>query len=162
MKAIHLALFFFIIIASFSCKKDKDTASSNTSSTFVNSFTLKKDGVPYSAGKINVSDTTPYIGIQAHLSPTQVNIETYSMSLEKHIQPGTYDEYNSPISLSSICAFINIHNVQQVFFMDDGEINILSNDTVSKTIEFNFKFTLNENLGTGIVHITDGHCKVHY
>jgi hypothetical protein len=162
MKIILFTTLSLFILFSSCKKKEKDSVTNNPTSTNTNSFTLKKDGVPYTAGKINISDTTPYIGIQAHISPTQVNMETYSMSLDKYIQPGIYDEENSPISLSSICAFIHIYNAQQVFLMDDGEINILSNDTVNKTIEFNFKFTLNEDLGTGIVQITDGHCKVHY
>jgi hypothetical protein len=84
------------------------------------------------------------------------------MSLNKHVQPGTYDENNSPNSLSDICAFVHIYNELQVFIMDDGEITVLSNDTIAKTIEFNFKFDLYQNLGSGIVHVTKGHCKIDY
>lgn len=163
MKKLIFILLSVSLLAIGACKKkEKDTTGSPSSGANSNSFTLKKDGTPYAAGQILVSIQNEYIGIQAHLSPTQENVQTYSMSLNEHVQPGTYNDDNSPISLSSICAFIHIYNGQQVFYMDNGELTVLSNDTVAKKIEFNFKMKLQEDLGTGIVQITEGHAKISY
>jgi len=155
-----LSLSFLIATA---CKK-KETTPKSPNPANSNSFTLKKDGVPYSAGQILItsSETSEYIGITAHLNAVQQNIQSYSMNLNKHIQPGTYDETNSPISLSDICAFVHIYNELQVFYMDDGKITILTNDTVAKKIEFNFKLNLLETTGPESVSITEGHAKISY
>lgn len=163
MKNQLLILLSLSFLLFSSCKKEeKDSHPGAT--IYSNTFTLKKDGVPFSAGQISVtsSDSSEYIGIQAHLNSNQVNIQTYSMSLYKDIQPGTYNESNSANSLSDVCAFVHIYNELQVFVMEDGEITVLSNDTAAKIIEFDFRLELHESVGPGIVHITEGHCKANY
>lgn len=157
MKVIHLALFFFIIIASFSCKKDKDTASSNTNSTFVNSFSLKHNGALYFSNSPAVSANNTWIGVNAGTIGETGNY--YQLGVKRNLIPGTY-EYTG--SMDDAVVFLVISD-QLVYTENHGSITVLSNDTVLKKMEFDFEFEMwEDNTHSNTIQITEGHAKISY
>lgn len=157
MKIIYSVLLLFITMFSFSCKKDKDKAPSNTNGTFVNSFSLKHNGVLYSTNSPAVSANTTWIGVNAGTIGETGNY--YQLGVKRNLLPGTY-EYTG--SIDDAVLFLVISD-QLVYAENHGSITVLSNDTVLKKMEFDFEFEmLEDNSHSDTIQVTEGHCKVHY
>lgn len=154
MKAICYLIFACSILFC-SCKKEK----SETKSTTSNSFFLKKDGLGFSPGYIEVSDPFEFsVAVSAAATP-QSNANVYSFLIDKNIPIGTYnyetltEEFNCWFSYSApnfdLC------------YINDGTFQIIQQDTIQKILEMKFQFEM-EDSNQQIYQVTDGHFTVHY
>lgn len=164
MKAILLTTLSFLILFS-SCEKKKSTPKFNASgpavpSIGINSFFLKKDGVAFNPGYLEISDPFGYAVAIYAATNVQSNANVYSLMINKDIPVGTYDyetlveEYN--------CWFSYSAPNFDLYSINDGTFQITYQDTSAEILEMKFQFEM-ENPNTGQTYqVTEGKMKVYY
>ncbi len=157
MKNYLLILLSISCLVFASCKKKETTKSDENNPAFINSFRLKHNGVFYSTNSPAVSANNSWIGVNAGTLGETGNY--YQLGVKRNLLPGTY-EYTGSIDDAALFMIISD---QLVFSENHGSITILSNDTVSRKMEFNFEFEmLEDNTHSDTIRITEGHAKVSY
>lgn len=139
------------------CKKKKEEKPKSDATVFVDSFSLKQDGVLYTTNSPDASSNTAWIGVTAGTIGETGNF--YQVGVKKNLLPGTY-EYQG--GMDDVIQFIMISD-QLVYSVNHGSITVLSNDTVLKQMEFDFEFEmLEDNSHSDTIQITEGHAKIVY
>lgn len=156
MKITFLSILLFALLPLTSCKK-KETP---TKSTNPNSFTLKKDGVPYSPNYIFVSQVDEdALSIETHIVNQYPWDNSYGIFIKRSISPGTYIGEDGESEYFSI-----IHNQDStaMFGWESSSLTVLSNDTVQKVMHCIFEATLYNDEIDLYPEITDGEMTIHY
>ncbi|MGV3609997.1 MAG: hypothetical protein ACO1N0_03540 [Fluviicola sp.] len=162
---INFLLLFFVCLLAFSCKKKETTTTKditpppNTASP--NSFTLKKEGVPYTANYVFVSQVDEdALGFETRIVSNEVSNNTYAGFIRRSIQPGTYvleDGESEDFSL------LHAQDENTLFGWEEGSLTVLSNDTVAKVMHCTFEVLLyNDDCDGSCPQITDGEMTLHY
>lgn len=153
---------FLLLIAVplvFSCKKKTETKSNSTSST--NTFSLKKDGVPFSSNALYISLADENaIYFESYLNPfQQVQFNSYAGMIQRNAQPGTYqiEDGECPVFY-----MIHLDLDSNYYGLGNGTFTILSNDTINKVIEATFEFDLYNDEVNLYPFISEGELKFHY
>lgn len=152
-------LFYACILLFTSCKKDKNP-NSNSSTVKTTYFKLKKDGVSYNANFLNavdVQDNT--ISFEAYTSLTEFTNNTYFGIIRKDISPGTYtfiESENDDFSL------YHYRDENSIYGLGTGQLTVISNDSVSKTIHATFELSLYNDELDEYPSITDGEFVIQY
>ncbi len=157
MKSIFIIC--FTCFTFFSCKKEN--ATNNLPSKNLTYFMLKKDGVPYSANFLNVteviSDNSIYI--EALTTPSNIANNSYALTVRRNIVPGTYAIIEGESSDFSLYHF---RDENSEFGPDTGQITIISNDTILKKMHATFELSLyNDNIDEYPV-ISNGQFEIQY
>ena len=130
MKVILLApLSLFVLL--FSCKKENPHQA--TVPGITHHFVLKKDGVLFNPGYLEVSDPFEYAVSIAAAESYQSNANVYSLMINKHIPVGVYD-YETMIEEYS-CWFSYSTPNYDLCYITDGTFEIIQQDTVQKLLE---------------------------
>lgn len=139
------------------CKKKKEEKPKSDATVFVNSFSLKQDGVFYTTDSPDISSNNTWVGITAGTIGETGNF--YQIGVKKNLLPGTY-EYEG--GMDDVIQYIMISD-QLVYVINHGNVTVVSNDTVLKRMEFDFEFEMYEdNTHLDTIRITEGHAKVNY
>ena len=139
------------------CKKKKEEKPKSDATVFVDSFSLKQDGILYTTNSPDASSNPAWIGVTAGTIGETGNF--YQIGIKKNLLPGTY-EYQG--GMDDVIQFIMISD-QLVYSVNHGSITVLSNDTVLKQMEFDFEFEmLEDNSHSDTIQITEGHARVNY
>lgn len=158
MKIIFLSILLLAtLLPATSCKKKENP----TKSTNPNSFTLKKDGVPYSPNYIVISQVDDDIlSVETYMTYQQPENNTYGIFIKRSIVPGTY------ISADGESEYFSIFHIQDsttMFGWENSSLTVLSNDTVSGLLHCTFEALLyNDDCEGSCPQITDGEMTIHY
>ena len=157
MKTSFLSLLIFFAIIVPGCKKENPKPSSTSAGT-TSSFILLRNGNLFVAKKtIVTSDWTDYIQIEARSLPNQT-YNAFNMLLRKDLQPGEYSHTQLPGGTFSL----GYTTQGQSFVINHGTINILSNDTAAKQMEFQFEAELVDIMSTDNLQISNGKSTIYY
>ncbi len=163
MKNVLLTSLIFSLLVIASCKKKESPAKSTTPpppNTSVNSFTLKKDGNPYTANYVLVSQVDEdALAIETRIVYNEVNNNTYGGFIRRSIQPGTYVLEDGE---SEYFSLFHIQDENNMFGWSHGSLTVLSNDTVAKVMHCNFEIHLFNDEIDLYPHVTDGDMTIHY
>ncbi|WP_430403390.1 hypothetical protein [Fluviicola sp.] len=158
MKIAFLNILLFALVLGTSCKKkDKET---EAPTKITNSFTLKKDGVPYSPNYILVSQVDEdALSVETHIVNQPPWDNSYAIAIKRSISPGTYIGVDGESEYFSM-----IHNKDSTMFgWESSTLNVLSNDTVTKVLHCTFEVLLyNDDCEGSCPQITDGEMTIHY
>lgn len=158
MKITFLSILLFALLPLFSCKKkEKETPTKSLNS---NSFTLKKDGIPYSPNYILVSQVDEdALSVETHIINQPPWDNSYAIFIKRSISPGTYIAVDGESEYFSM-----IHNKDSTMFgWENSTLNVLSNDTVIKVLHCTFEVLLyNDDCDGSCPQITDGEMTIHY
>lgn len=165
MKNLFILSFIFSLLFIVSCKKKETTTKSTTppppSTSFPNSFTLKKEGVPYTANYVFVSQVDEdALGFETRMVYNEVSNNTYAGFIRRSIQPGTY-----ALEDGESDDFVLLHGQDEntMFGWEEGSLTVLSNDTVAKVMHCTFEILLyNDDCDGSCPQITDGEMTLHY
>lgn len=139
------------------CKKEKKEKPKSDASVFVDSFSLKQDGVLYTTDSPNTSSNNTWIGVTAGTIGETGNY--YQIGVHKNLLPGTY-EYEG--GMDDVIQYMMISD-QLVYVINHGNLIVISNDTILKRMEFDFEFEMYEdNTHLDTIRITEGHARVSY
>lgn len=163
MKNLFLISLIFSLLFSVSCKKKETTPKSTNppSTSYPNSFTLKKEGVPYTANYVLVSQVgEDEVGFETRIVYNQVDNNTYGGFIRRSIQPGTYALEGGE---SEYFELYHIQDANTLFGWEEGSLTVLSNDTVAKVMHCTFEILLyNDDCDGSCPHITEGDMTLHY
>lgn len=140
-----------------SCKKEKPTGTPSKSN--YNSFTLKKDGVSYSANSITISAYDNVISFEALATASQMDYNSYAGFIRKDITPGTYSILEG---VSDDFSLYHFRDSNSEYGPNNGTLTVISNDTVSKTIHCTFEISLYNDQLDEYPLITNGNLTFHY
>lgn len=158
MKIIFLSILLLVLIPVISCKKkDKET---ETPTKSINSFTLKKDGVPYSPNYILVSQVDEdALSVETHIVNQPPWDNSYAIVIKRSISPGTYIGVDGESNYFSM-----IHNKDSTLYgWESSTLNVLSNDTLTGVLHCTFEVLLyNDDCDGNCPQITDGEMTIHY
>lgn len=163
MKNVFLISCIFSLLFAVSCKKKETTPKDNTpppSTASPNSFSLKKDGVPYTANFVFVSlvgENT--LSFETRLVYTDVANNTYGGFIRRNIQPGTYTIQDGE---SDSFSLLHSQDENTPFGWSEGSITVLSNDTVAKVMHCTFEVHLYNDEVDLYPLVTDGDMTLHY
>ncbi len=156
--ALFVSLSLFLLFSS--CKKEKTTPKSTNSPTNgTNTFFLKKDGIPFSPGYIEVSDPFGYAVAVYAAESIQSNANAYSLMVNKSIPVGTYD-YETMVDEYD-CWFSYSDPNFELYAINDGTFEIVQQDTVQDILKMKFQFEM-ENENGQTIQITEGQFAVNY
>ncbi len=158
---INILILLLASFVAFSCKKkNTETKSNQNTPATTSSFFLKKDGVGFTPGYLEISDPFEYaVSIAAAASP-QSNANTYSLMINKSIPTGTYD-YETLVEDYN-CWFSYSAPNFELYSINDGTFEILVQDTVQQLLEMHFQFEM-EDPNTGQTYqVTEGKLKAYY
>lgn len=159
MKNIFVIAFIFPLLFVVSCKKETPTKSTNSPASN-NSFTLKKEGIPYTANFVFVSLVDEdVLGFETRIIYNEVSNNTYAGFIRRSIQPGTYALTDGE---SEYFSLFHIQDENTMFGWSHGSLTVLSNDTVTKVMQCNFEMTLYNDEIDQYPEITDGSMTIHY
>jgi hypothetical protein len=151
---ILLSLSLFALTA---CKKEKKEKPKSDATVFVDSFSLKQDGVLYTTNSPDVAANNTWIGVTAGTIGETGNF--YQIGVQKNLLPGTY-EYQG--GMDDVIQYLMISD-QLVYVINHGSVTVVSNDTVLKRMEFDFEFEMYEdNTHLDTIQITEGHARISY
>jgi hypothetical protein len=157
MKKYIFILLSLSLLGFTACKKEKKEKPKSDATVFVDSFSLKQDGVLYTTDSPELATNATWIGVTAGTIGETGNF--YQLGVKRNLLPGTY-EYEGGIN--DVVQFIMISD-QLVYSVNHGSITVLSNDTVLKQMEFDFEFEmLEDNSHSDTIQITEGHAKIVY
>lgn len=159
MKTPHLCTLLLALLMLGSCKKDSPVKTNNSPGT-PNSFTLKKDGVPYNPNYIiaGIVDEDA-ISVETYMVYGQPENNTYGLFIRKSITPGTYALEDGESENFSI---IHIQDSTAYFGWSDGSLTVLSNDTITKILHCTFDVNLYNDEIDQYPHITEGEMTINY
>jgi len=162
MKNLFLISLIFSLLFSTACKKKETTPKSTNppSTSYPNSFTLKKEGIPYTANYVLVSQVDEdAIGFETRMVYNDVVNNTYGGFIRRSIQPGTYllvDGESNDFSL------LHSQDANTQFGWSEGSLTVLSNDTVAKVMHCTFEIHLYNDEIDQYPQVTDGDMTLHY
>lgn len=163
MKIAGLSLFLFFLVIAGSCKKKESETKSTTSPnpTPLNSFTLKKDGVPYNPGYIFASIVDDdVISVETYVVYGQAENNAYGLLVRKSITPGIYALQDGE---SENFGIYHSQDANNQYGWSDGSLTVLSNDTTAGIMHCTFDvFLYNDDCEGSCPHITDGEMTIHY
>lgn len=162
MKTILLTSIALFMLFS-SCKKEKmtpkSTSTTNPPPSGPNSFFLKKDGIAFHPGYLEVSDPFGY-AVAVHAAESmQSNVNAYSLMINKSIPVGIYD-YETMIDEYD-CWFSYTGSGFDLYSINDGTFEIIQQDTVQDILKMKFQFEM-ENENGQTIQITEGQFAVFY
>ncbi len=159
---INILILLLASFVAFSCKKKDSTAKTNNPppSTTTNSFTLKKEGIPYTANYVLVSQVDEdELSFETRIVYNDVVNNTYGGFIKRSIQPGTYVLEDGE---SEYFALFHSQDASTYFGWSDGTLTVLSNDTIAKVMHCNFEITLYNDEIDQYPEITEGDFTFHY
>ncbi|MNU62914.1 hypothetical protein D3C71_521540 [compost metagenome] len=150
-----LYLPFLILALSTSCKKEEHNP---VKTIHENQLSLKRNG-KLQALTVSTSWFNPDQTILIEAGSSTTNSGLYQMYFQSDISPGFY-EYGA--SSLPILAF-NFYKGNKSYEAYDGTFHVLSNDTVARRLEFQFKIKLYYvNFPSDHYKITEGHVVANY
>lgn len=157
MKNHIFILLSLSLLAFTACKKEKKETPKSDATVFNDSFSLKQDGVLYTTNSPDVAANNTWIGVTAGTIGETGNF--YQIGVQKNLLPGTY-EYQG--GMNDVIQYLMISD-QLVYVINHGSVNVVSNDTVLKRMEFDFEFEMYEdNTHLDTIQITEGHARISY
>lgn len=159
MKFTFLSILLLVLLPVISCKKkDKKT---ETPTKSINSFTLKKNGVPYSPNYIFVSQVDEdALSVETYMVYQQPENNTYGLFIKRSIAPGTYTSVDGE---SEFFSLLHIQDSTSYYGWEQSTLNVLSNDTLTKVLHCTFEVLLyNDDCDGNCPQITDGEITIHY
>ena len=164
MKNLFFISFIFSLLFAVSCKKKENPSKSTTpppSTASPNSFTLKKDGIAYTANYVMVSQVDEdLLSFETRIVSNEVSNNTYAGSIRRTIQPGTYALEEGE---SEYFSLFHAQDANTLFGWEEGSLTVLSNDTVAKVMHCTFEILLyNDDCDGSCPQITDGDMTLHY
>lgn len=157
MRFPFLSVVLFALLPLTACKK-KETPTKNTTP---NSFTLKKDGIPYSPNYIYVSQVDDdVLSVETYITYQQPENNTYGILIKRSIVPGTYISEDGESEYFSV---FHIQDSTAMFGWENSSLTVISNDTVSRLLHCTFDVLLyNDDCDGSCPQITDGEMTIHY
>jgi hypothetical protein len=157
MKITFLSILLVALLPLSSCKK-KET---KTPTKSINSFTLKKDGVPYSPNYILVSQVDEdALSVETHIVNQPPWDNSYAIFIKRSISPGTYIGEDGE---SEYFSMIHNQDSTNMFGWETSSLTVLSNDTLTGVLHCTFEVLLyNDDCDGSCPQITDGEMTIHY
>ena len=152
-----LYLPFLILALSTSCEK---TEHNPVKTIHESQMSVKRDG-KLQAFTTSTSWFVPQLFLAIEAGSPELNSGHYRIILQHNIPKGIYHHLGS--STPYVITFEFTKNYQTWYTSYDGTVQILSNDPVSKRIEFKFDVDLEHvNIPSDIIEFTEGHVVANY
>jgi len=160
---LTLAVLSGLVLLTPSCKKDDtdpvETVTPTTPAEVTNSFYAQVDAVEFVEQSLSSSNTNGYIGIVAS---TSVGPKTIGITIPTTATPGSY---TATMYGDYRIQYVNGSGTNNIYGVDGGTIQVVSNDQTNKVITGTFSGTaipIPASTATDNHIITDGNFTMNY